>query len=66
MTDKLRIRVAAIVTALFLAGLSIAGVALHTGPHVTADSTPPAAVSSSGQPSAATPVVLRGEEGDHE
>lgn len=66
MTDKIRIRVAALVTALFLAGLSIAGVALHTGPHAAASLSSPAAVSVSGQPPAPTPAVLHEEDGDHE
>lgn len=67
MTDKIRIRVAALVTALFLAGLSIAGVALHSGPHATTSQSP-TAVSVSGQPPAPTPAVLHEdeEEGDHD
>ena len=36
MTDKARIRIAAIATALFLAGISTAGVALHQHAPVTA------------------------------
>jgi hypothetical protein len=42
MTDKARIKIAALVTALFLAGISTAGVALHKHAPVTAGAATPA------------------------
>ncbi|HJV95574.1 MAG TPA: hypothetical protein VJ608_06030 [Albitalea sp.] len=43
MTDKTRIKIAAIVTALFLAGISTAGLALHNAEPTTAATPAPAA-----------------------
>ena len=43
MTDKARIKIATFVTALFLAGISTAGVALHKHAPATAGATAPAA-----------------------
>jgi hypothetical protein len=42
MTDKARIKIAAIVTALFLAGISNAGLALHKHEPATVGATTPA------------------------
>ena len=42
MTDKARIKIATIVTALFLAGISTAGLALHKHEPATAGATTPA------------------------
>ena len=66
MTDKARIKIAALVTALFLATISTLGLALHKHEPATAGATTaaPAAVQ---QPTAApgTQVSARGEqEGD--
>lgn len=63
MTDRIRIRIAALVTALFIAGISIAGVASHR-PAVKPS---PAVATATSQPRAtALPVVAYGQENDHE
>ena len=63
MTDKARIKIAAIVTALFLAGVSTSGLALHKHAPATAGVTTPATAV---QQSAAIPgPQLSGGE-DHE
>ncbi len=66
MTDKARIKIAAMVTALFLAGVSTFGLALHKHEPATAGTTTPAAATVQ-QPTAApgSQVAGRGEpEGD--
>ena len=63
MTDKARIKIAAIVTALFLAGISTAGVALHKHPPVTAGATTPATAVQ--QPATVPGPQLSGDE-EHE
>ena len=67
MTDKARIKIAAIVTALFLAGISTAGLALHKHEPATAGATTPAAAAVQ-QPTAApaTQVSARGEQEGYE
>ena len=67
MTDKARIKIAAIVTALFLAGISTAGMALRQHAPATAGATLPAAVAVQ-QPAAAPPtqVSARGEQDGYE
>ena len=54
MTDKARIRIAAAVTALFLAGISAAGLVAHG--HA------PATTASLATPSANTPTAARGDD----
>lgn len=61
MTDKARIKIATIVTALFLAGISTAGLALHKHEPATAGVTTPATAVQ--QPAAVpAPQVSGGEE----
>ena len=64
MTDKARIKIAAIVTALFLAGISTAGVALHKHPPVTAGATTPATAVQ--QPAAVPGPQLSGDDDEHD
>ena len=61
MTDKSRIKIAAMVTALFLAGISSVGIALHKNQPATAGVTAPAALIQ--QPS--TQIATHGEQ-EHE
>ena len=63
MTDKARIKIATIVTALFLAGISTAGVALHKHAPTTSGATAPAAALQ--QPAAVPAPQLSGGE-EHE
>jgi hypothetical protein len=60
MTEKARIKIAAIVTAVFLAGISTAGLALRKHEPATAGATLPA-VAAVQQPTAAQ-VSTRGEQ----
>ena len=53
MTDKTRIKIAAVVTALFLAGISAAGLA-------AGHDQPQAAATTTAQPSASTPATAAG------
>lgn len=66
MSDKARIRIAAAVTALFLAALSTAGLAMRSDgpPHATVAA--PAATAASAAQAVAGPAVEReeGEEGE--
>ena len=63
MTDKARIKIATIVTALFLAGISTAGLTLHKHAPATAGAATPATAVQ--QPAAVpAPLVPRG--GEHE
>jgi hypothetical protein len=63
MTDKARIKIATIVTALFLAGTSTLGVTLHKHTPATAGVTAPAAALQ--QPAAVSAPQLSGGE-EHE
>jgi hypothetical protein len=58
MTDKARIKVAAAVTALFLAAISAAGVAMHSAPPQAA-TTP--SVATQAQASTANVLAARGD-----
>ena len=67
MTDKARIKIAAIVTALFLAGISTAGLALHKHEPATAGATAPAAAAVQQPTAAPAPQVSgRGEQDGYE
>jgi hypothetical protein len=63
MTDKARIKIATIVTALFLAGISTAGLALHKHEPATAGTTTPATAV---QQPAAVPAPQLSGGGEHE
>ena len=64
MSDKTRIKVAAIVTALFMAGLSTVGVALHKHAPATAGTTAPAATVQQPAPTVAGQLSRYAEPGD--
>ncbi len=65
MTDKTRIRVAALVTALFLAVISTAGLATHAAPQPSAaTNAAPAAAAPAPQTSAA-PVVRASDDDEY-
>ena len=57
MTDKARIRIAAAVTALFLAGISAAGLAAHDRQPLPSKATPAASIAT---PSANATTAARG------
>lgn len=61
MTDKTRIKIAAIVTALFLAGISTVGLALRNAEPTTA-ATPASAASTAPQPAAVPIARTSGDE----
>ena len=63
MTDKARIRIAALVTALFLAAVSIAGVATRSREPSAATASPPAAAV---QQSTPTSAVTQAASYEHE
>ena len=66
MTEKARIKVAAIVTALFLAGISTAGLALRRHEPATAGATPAAAAVQQPTVAQTAQVTARGEQDGYE
>jgi hypothetical protein len=68
MTDKARIKIAAVVTALFLAAVSLAGIATRTdAPKAVSATSVPAAVQRATTAAPASPAgeYEDGEEGEH-